>query len=444
MVSNITMQVPMISEEDYFEDSKPNFKVIKEKIKYKFSSTEVEDVLEDNVDCKKQLGPIVINNDVNININEDYNQEDNKEDETGYKKFNKKMIIVEALKKFFLKEKYKIQVLEKQKLFEKLLISILKGTIDKSSTNYKRLYCLLRNSGFLDLLLGDEPSVLKDFEPDSSSGSNSSSEDSKRNENSKENGNESGSSEENNSNESHIKIKCKVKATTNSDSSSYNENENMLLKPILVVDLDETLIHSETPIDSKKHYDFKIMRFKIGVFMRTSLFTFLERAKKDFNLVLFSAGHKDYISEVVKRLEISSYFLFVLDKDYCINIKDKFFIKDLGIFDCLTKNLLGKPVRDYTCYNKTKGKGLSLDSFEKEYVKVSCFIIDNSIFSFANNLNQGILINPFYGNQQDLSTKDSSDHHSKYKKKVEEELITILRLLKKVIDFKFPPIEVKA
>jgi hypothetical protein len=438
-VSNNTTKVPQILREDYFEEFKPNFKVIKEKIKYKFSSNDDEDILEDKNNSNKELGPVLINKNVNININQDYNQEESKEDLSGYKKFSKKMIIIEALKKFFLKEKYKIQVQEKQKLFEQLLLNTLKGSINKSSTNYKRLYCLLRNSGFLDLLLEDDPSILKNFEPSSSSGSKSSSKDTKRNENTTVNCNDSGSSEENII-ESNLKNFNQIRNKSNSDSSSDKVNEDLFLKPILVLDLDETLIHSETPVDTLKHYDFKIMENKVGVFMRSSLFTFLEKAKKDFNLVLFSAGRKDYINEVVKRLKLSTYFLFILDNEYCINIKDKFYIKDLEIFDCLTKNLMGKPVHDETSYVKFKNKGLSLDSFQKEYIKIPCFIIDNNIFSFANNLNQGILINPFYGESlRTLTTKENSDNH-RIKRKAEEELITILRLLRKVIHFKFPPI----
>ncbi len=164
-----------------------------------------------------------------------------------------------------------------------------------------------------------------------------------------------------------------------------NVNQN---KKTLILDLDETLIHSDLDLIYKDHEttlyfdseDDEILgkNVPIPLILRPNLFEFLNYVYDKFELIIFTASHKNYADKIIDYIEKDKkYFSLRLYRQHCIFIKPGIYIKDLRIF----KN---RDLKDI-------------------------ILIDNSIFSFSNQLSNGILITSFYNDKEDdflLSLKD--------------------------------------
>ena len=104
--------------------------------------------------------------------------------------------------------------------------------------------------------------------------------------------------------------------------------------------------------------------------LRPGLFEFLSFIKEKFEIVIFTASRKEYADCILNYLDPEhNIFDCRLYRDDCIPIKNKVFIKDLRIF-----------------------KNRSLRNL---------IIVDNSYYSFSNQVNNGILITSFYENEND-------------------------------------------
>lgn len=154
----------------------------------------------------------------------------------------------------------------------------------------------------------------------------------------------------------------------------------------LIFDLDETLIHSEEYNESNKHLYSKILPLKyidpltkcekedlLGIYIRPYCHEFIKWASENFKLILFTAAEKVYAKNVLEICELSKYFDHILDREFTIQIKN-FHIKDLSIFNLNEK--------------------------------LNCLILDNNLFSFANSLQQGILLSSFYSDMEDKELLD--------------------------------------
>ena len=164
-----------------------------------------------------------------------------------------------------------------------------------------------------------------------------------------------------------------------------NVNQN---KKTLILDLDETLIHSDLDLIYKDHEttlyfdseDDEILgkNVPIPLILRPNLFEFLNYVYDKFELIIFTASHKNYADKIIDYIEKDKrYFSLRLYRQHCIFIKPGIYIKDLRIF---------------------KNRDLK-----------NIILIDNSIFSFSNQLSNGILITSFYNDKEDdflLSLKD--------------------------------------
>lgn len=146
----------------------------------------------------------------------------------------------------------------------------------------------------------------------------------------------------------------------------------------LILDLDETLIRAE-PINEKssKKHDFYICNKSIGINIRPNLFKFLDFCKDNFSLILFSAGHKEYVQNIVSKLGVEKYFDMILTRKHCLNV-DGIYIKDLSI----------------------------IPQFDQEHT----LILDNNILSFALNLDNGIHVNSYYGDDEDEYLLECTNH----------------------------------
>ena len=196
----------------------------------------------------------------------------------------------------------------------------------------------------------------------------------------------------------------------------YSNKINLNLdnnKQILFIDLDETLIHSD--IYDKKPFNIinydKILKFKfdnlyyyIGINFRKNLKNFLKKVSKYFNLILFTAAYQEYADVIIDYIDPENiFFKKRFYRESCINLNDNINIKDLNIFN---------------------------DIDLKHSV-----ILDNNIYSFCNNLKNGILINSFFeGEDDDLMNiyyyLDNYIKNSQDVRKVNENLFGFEKFLK--------------
>ena len=165
-------------------------------------------------------------------------------------------------------------------------------------------------------------------------------------------------------------------------------------KKLLLLDLDETLIHAD--FDNKyeiEEYD-TIINFEsnnekkinvddneninnsnnniinVGIILRPFVKEFLEKLSLYFDIGIFTASVKEYADAVINYLDPENNFIkFRLYRNNCIFVNDEIKIKDLRIL-----------------------KDIDL----KKIV-----LVDNNMYSFAAQISNGILINSFYSNKKD-------------------------------------------
>ncbi len=171
-------------------------------------------------------------------------------------------------------------------------------------------------------------------------------------------------------------------------------------KKLLLIDLDETLIHSEfRSKDNYKALDLYIKNSKcqtrtfsysdenyiyfIDVFFRPHLQPFLQEVAKYFDLAIFTAATKTYADIILDYIDPKNeFFQFRLYRDACIPIQQRLYIKDLRII--------------------------------KDYDPRNVILMDNSLYSFMNQPSNGMLVNSFYTNNNDtqlISAKNFLINH---------------------------------
>lgn len=185
------------------------------------------------------------------------------------------------------------------------------------------------------------------------------------------------------------------------NSSSISE----LKRKTLFLDLDETLIHAdfdeEFANDKTLKYD-AIIQFEekkstyekeidlnefeeeiensssraddeicsVGIFVRNGVQEFLSKVSKYFDVGIFTASVKEYADAVINFLDPDKKFIkYRLYRNNCIIINNLFTVKDLRVI--------------------------------KELDLKSTVLVDNSIYSFAPQLSNGILINSFLTDKRD-------------------------------------------
>ena len=173
-----------------------------------------------------------------------------------------------------------------------------------------------------------------------------------------------------------IGISEKIEEIKKNLALSYPQSPFEKNKKLLILDLDETLAHSDLDFslqDKIKKYD-AILHFNseeeknipIPLLIRPWTKKFLDYAVQEFDLVVFTASDKQYANEIIDFIEKDKkYFKMRLYRNHCLFIEPGLYIKDLRIFSDFKK------IEDI-------------------------IILDNSLFSFANQLNNGILITSFF------------------------------------------------
>lgn len=154
---------------------------------------------------------------------------------------------------------------------------------------------------------------------------------------------------------------------------------------MLVLDLDETLVHAEQVVanskptaNSNKNFEKSFLFSNadgshdvIGITFRPHLKEFLARASALFDLVVFTASLKDYADAVLDHLDPQGQlFSGRLYREHCILIGDKK-VKNMGMFS-----------------------------------SPETIIVDNLLYSFAFNIDQGLPIISFIDDTSDVELLD--------------------------------------
>ena len=190
---------------------------------------------------------------------------------------------------------------------------------------------------------------------------------------------------------------------------TYDEKGNK--KKLLLLDLDETLVHSEIrdknnflELNKLKNsancyhkvfsYIEKNYLYYFDIFFRPYLFDFLHEIQNYFDIAIFTASSKGYADTIINYIDPSNtIFKFRLYRDACIPIQNFIYIKDLRI------------IRNYEPSNVV--------------------LMDNSLYSFINQPRNGMLIYSFYWDNKDdqlIKAKNFLIKHIYNSKDVREEL----------------------
>ena len=169
----------------------------------------------------------------------------------------------------------------------------------------------------------------------------------------------------------HPSFKSEIEQVENTD---LNQSQN---KKLLVLDLDETLVHADFEGIFLNHdvvlsFNSDGSTYTVGVFLRPGLHDFLQILKEKFDICIYTASSPVYADAIIDYLDPDKKIITKrLYRDDCININGTLFIKDISLLS-------------------------------KDYQMKDIVIVDNSLYSFMNHISNGILINSFYYDKSDL------------------------------------------
>jgi len=144
----------------------------------------------------------------------------------------------------------------------------------------------------------------------------------------------------------------------------------------VIFDLDETLVHCVESLDTSSADVRLIVKFpsgesvEAGINIRPYAVECLRELSKNYEIVVFTASHKCYADVVLDYLDPKNeYICKRLYREHCVQTPEGVYVKDLRV---LANRDLAKMV-----------------------------IVDNAVYSFAFNLDNGIPIIPFYESKTD-------------------------------------------
>lgn len=160
---------------------------------------------------------------------------------------------------------------------------------------------------------------------------------------------------------------------------------------LLVLDLDETLVHaSEKPL--AREADFQVLGYFVHV--RPHLEAFLRECATRFRLAIWSAGHDRYVAEIVKRIVPPELTLdFVWGRSRCTYALDRKGVQRDGFFD---------PAEHYGWVkklHKVKRRGYRMERV---------LIVDDSPAKCIHNHGNAIYVREYEGQPHDTELLDLS------------------------------------
>jgi len=143
----------------------------------------------------------------------------------------------------------------------------------------------------------------------------------------------------------------------------------------LVLDLDETLVHSSTEPVPDPDYVFTINTSEalvpIYVLIRPGLQLFLERAKKNYDIVVYTASLAQYANPLLDVLDYQGFINGRLFREDCILMEDTY-VKDL---DRLGKDLGSVIIVDV---NPTQNSPSAYQKHKENAIPISTFLNDRA------------------------------------------------------------------
>jgi carboxy-terminal domain RNA polymerase II polypeptide A small phosphatase len=174
-------------------------------------------------------------------------------------------------------------------------------------------------------------------------------------------------------------------------------------KILLILDLDETLIHA-TREKIHDNFDFKI--FNYFVYKRPFLQEFITTCAEHFQLAVWSSASDDYVAEIVQKIFPKAIQLaFVWGRSHCTPV-------------------LSPQIDEYGCYNLDETSHYDYVKILKKVKKLGfhldkTLIVDDTRAKVANSFGNAIYPTPYNGDPNDtelmqlsvylLSLKDSEN-----------------------------------
>uniref|UniRef100_A0A7S3FTU1 FCP1 homology domain-containing protein n=1 Tax=Strombidium rassoulzadegani TaxID=1082188 RepID=A0A7S3FTU1_9SPIT len=148
-------------------------------------------------------------------------------------------------------------------------------------------------------------------------------------------------------------------------------------KKLLIFDMDETLIHCVDDIEQQNpevilEIDFSDDEETVyaGINLRPYIIECLEEAKKNFHVIVFTASQQTYADAILDYIDPNNtLFEARFYRQHCFLTEEGYYVKDLRIF--------------------------------ADWRLCDIVIVDNSVFSFAFQIDNGIPIIPFYNDKSD-------------------------------------------
>ena len=161
----------------------------------------------------------------------------------------------------------------------------------------------------------------------------------------------------------------------------------------LVIDLDETLVHSyfekEPPYKSDISYDIEISQMKIHIstLIRPGAIQFLEDMSKLYEIVIFTASLSQYAIPLLKQIDKNKYCEHTLFREHCYSFDNNGnpgYVKDLSKLNRDLNNLIiidNNP----NCYFLNKDNGLPIKTWLNDRNDRELFIIKPYLEFMAND-----------------------------------------------------------
>ena len=153
-----------------------------------------------------------------------------------------------------------------------------------------------------------------------------------------------------------------------------NKSKEFINKKTLILDLDETLVHSSfkqyninIPSDIIMNINFENEKREIHVLIRPGVKEFLERISKRFEIIIFTASLSKYASPLIDILDNNNLISYRLFRQHCTFVNGVF-VKDL--------NKLNRKLEDL-------------------------ILLDNSPFAYMFHNNNGFPIKTWYDDKSD-------------------------------------------
>jgi RNA polymerase II subunit A small phosphatase-like protein len=168
----------------------------------------------------------------------------------------------------------------------------------------------------------------------------------------------------------------------------------MVTKPLLILDLDETLIHA-TAEKVREGYDFQVYQYFI--YQRPGLAAFLAQCAEHFQLAVWSSASDDYVQAIVERIVPPSLPLaFVWGRSRCTRcLLPEIDEDDFLSFDYASKYEFAKRLK------KVRRRGFDLNR---------TLIVDDTPEKVSQNYGNAIYIKPYLAEVHDTELTSLADY----------------------------------